>query len=915
MLSRRGPLFTPSGDCKVKKKSGIMVRISRVLFPEIAMESASSSAAPASRRISSRLVDMKCDCLVNLDQPATNSKTNKRKKVRSKSKRRQSIAKESDPNLHSNDKENEQVMPRQTRLSSEGIDNSRRRSVGSSILTNLSSIQNTKTKAVRRRRAVKSKKKDEAVGTTSTDKEHVNTTKTQQRYAQRNRRQSTSSVLENLSTLTVKENRVSFISPHTPIHESMKSFKASPVPWNSSKKISSPHVFEEDALTPSVAPKGAKRIDDKATPDFISGVNHTNKSDSQSVAVDNIIKTNSTTPVIVRDENRVIMDKCMQTPVQVQNQVMSPANSMNRSCNMSLDSIVASPDDGDVRISSLNSRLMDVEVDEKVDRGKVETTRDANQDNQAFDSENVGVEPKTMEVGADMPTVVSKSVNNTKETEGQKSETTFDVSEEKSSSNVESSKAKKVSEATLANTCSSSPLQNLRRSARASKKVERLVVSFRRKSKTKSSEEAKETNDVDDNRKESEETPSLSTNKEKKSFLKKAKSPVAPVDKKSSNEVVEREKVETQPSEARKSSRTSIPTERLTVRSFRVKAKKKKATTKKEREDGQDLIGARVAKFFCRKLYTGEVISFNGKYWKVRYEDEDEEDLSRHEVEAAISLLETKGKKKVKKSTSLNNKKGNDGTSLDEVSQKTEKSEPPNVLNTCREHDHDLLSNGKMDNTQSEPRKWTDDMIKSLKVAHSKADPTSISFWQDISRMVGERSAEECRDKWFDFSGSPSRKTKKTGKNSSKAKVSNRVEEKDEDDLFSSTPMKLSNPGLLKLPSSKQKIDAKASTFNKVVDLFSSPLLNRRKKPEKNCDSSEKKLFFRPQYKSYLNDIRIGRVGGISKITRVNKNDKQRHIRASVDDGDYEADASLSPGGTLRVKANFDDSDSEMSEC
>ena len=912
MLSRRGPLFTPSGDCKPKKKSGIMVRISRVLFPEIAMESASSSAAPASRRISSRLVDMKCDCLVNLDQPAASSKTNKRKKVRSKSKRRQSIAKESDPNLHSNDKENEQVKPRQTRLSSRGIDNSRRRSVGSSILTNLSSIQNTKTKAVRRRRAVKSKKKDEAVGTTSTDKEHVNTTKTQQRYTQRNRRQSTSSVLENLSTLTAKENRVSFISPHTPIHESTTSFKASPVPWNSSKKISSPHVFEEDALTPSVAPKGAKRLDDKATPDFISGVNHTNKSDSQSVAVDNIIKTNSTTPVIVRDENRVIMDKCMQTPVQVRNQVMSPANSMNRSCNMSLDSIVASPDDCDVRISSLNSRLMDVEVDEKVDRGKVETTRDANQDNQAFDSENVGVEPKSKEVGADKPTVVTKSVNNTKETEGQKSETTIDVSEEKPLSDAESSKAKKDSEATVANTCSSSPLQKLRRSARASKKVERLVVSFRRKSKTKSSEEAKETNAVDDNRKESKETPSLSTNNGKKSFLKKAKTPA---EKKSSNEVVEREKVETQPSEARKSSRASIPTERLTVRSFRVKAKKKKATTKKEREDGQDLIGARVAKFFCKKLYTGEVISFNGKYWKVRYEDEDEEDLSRHEVEAAISLFETKGKKKVKKSTSLNNKKGNDGPSLDEVSQKTEKSEPSKVLkNNCRDQGLDVLSNSKVDNTQSEPRKWTDDMVKSLKVAHSKADPTSISFWQDISRMVGERSAEECRDKWFDFSGSPSRKTKKTGKHSSKAKVSNRMEEKDEDDLFSSTPMKLSNAAKLQLPSSHQKIDAKASAFNKVVDLFSSPLLNRRKKPEKNCDSSEKKLFFRPQYKSYLNDIRIGRVGGISKITRVKKNDKQRHIRASVDDGDYEADASLSPGGTLRVKANFDDSDSEMSE-
>lgn len=42
-----------------------------------------------------------------------------------------------------------------------------------------------------------------------------------------------------------------------------------------------------------------------------------------------------------------------------------------------------------------------------------------------------------------------------------------------------------------------------------------------------------------------------------------------------------------------------------------------------------DLIGTKVAKYFGNKLYEGKVIAYNGEYWRVRYEDEDEEDYDR----------------------------------------------------------------------------------------------------------------------------------------------------------------------------------------------------------------------------------------------------------------------------------------------
>ena len=54
-----------------------------------------------------------------------------------------------------------------------------------------------------------------------------------------------------------------------------------------------------------------------------------------------------------------------------------------------------------------------------------------------------------------------------------------------------------------------------------------------------------------------------------------------------------------------------------------------------------DFIGVKVAKYFDGKLYQGEVIEYDEEYeyWKVKYDDGDEEEYERHELEELIQLF------------------------------------------------------------------------------------------------------------------------------------------------------------------------------------------------------------------------------------------------------------------------------------
>ena len=59
----------------------------------------------------------------------------------------------------------------------------------------------------------------------------------------------------------------------------------------------------------------------------------------------------------------------------------------------------------------------------------------------------------------------------------------------------------------------------------------------------------------------------------------------------------------------------------------------------KKHHQSLDFIGVKVAKYFDGQLYKGEVISKNGRYWHVVYEDDDEEDYNRKELEELIQIF------------------------------------------------------------------------------------------------------------------------------------------------------------------------------------------------------------------------------------------------------------------------------------
>ena len=194
---------------------------------------------------------------------------------------------------------------------------------------------------------------------------------------------------------------------------------------------------------------------------------------------------------------------------------------------------------------------------------------------------------------------------------------------------------------------------------------------------------------------------------------------------------------------------------------------------------------------------------------------------------------------------------------------------------------------------------WTKDLLDLLRQSHWNAEPMCLRFWQDIADAVGSKSAQECRDKWFSLAESPvaHRQKKMFDENSSNEDSS----DFDEDDIFNSTPARMSRPGGLTSPN--QKGSTRAKPLKRLSDLFSSPLLNRRKKMQ-SPSQNKSPLFFRPNYKTYLKEVRNG-INEKVKFSKIKfstkKKNKQLSFSASIEEGDLHLRGALSPGGTLFI--------------
>jgi hypothetical protein len=50
--------------------------------------------------------------------------------------------------------------------------------------------------------------------------------------------------------------------------------------------------------------------------------------------------------------------------------------------------------------------------------------------------------------------------------------------------------------------------------------------------------------------------------------------------------------------------------------------------------------GKRIAKYFERKVYFGTIVKYQEPYWRVRYDDGDQEDYNSTEIKEHAKLLE-----------------------------------------------------------------------------------------------------------------------------------------------------------------------------------------------------------------------------------------------------------------------------------
>ena len=95
---------------------------------------------------------------------------------------------------------------------------------------------------------------------------------------------------------------------------------------------------------------------------------------------------------------------------------------------------------------------------------------------------------------------------------------------------------------------------------------------------------------------------------------------------------------------------------------------------------------------------------------------------------------------------------------------------------------------------------WSNDEIAALRSAIKEMNPTSATYWEDVSSAVGTKSACVCRQKWFSLVATP-RVKRATSKKEIKSKLnainckltcddSSDDESDNEDDLFDATPFR-----------------------------------------------------------------------------------------------------------------------------
>ena len=209
---------------------------------------------------------------------------------------------------------------------------------------------------------------------------------------------------------------------------------------------------------------------------------------------------------------------------------------------------------------------------------------------------------------------------------------------------------------------------------------------------------------------------------------------------------------------------------------------------------------------------------------------------------------------------------------------------------------------------------WTQADLKALHRAHRIVDPTSFSFWEDVSEIIADRSAEECRHKWFSLAKTPEPKKQKQKKQGKRDIDTTDVVRSFDDDIFNSTPMRSAF-------AIGESIDISDTAFEELgeisnINVGSAIKINKIDHND-GCLPSNHDLTSCPHgYKTYLQKMGRSMRQKDTKKTQTYRDMNQpsfkigKKLAERVDEGDVQVKGRLSPGGTLRVDT-FGDTDTE----
>ena len=856
-----------------------MTRISRVLFPE--------NDSPQKSRIQNTTYDS----LANLSH-APSSPTTMGNNIKTSEKSTDHRSKRMLNNCgvdigESRSRGQSKDARRDRRRNLNEARSSRRVTMEGSVLSTLASLENTKQEtkmkktgrrsASRRgRRSSKGKKNVSAKSETGL---------ADNRVASRCSRYSTS-VFECLPTQDEPELSSSVISPHL-LHKSVQIKQASPAiaspPTDITRivHLASPCVYDGDddcILSPSVAPKALKRIDLKDTP-LIVNTNEVTESREGFICREheynagNIFQSPSIAP---RETKRAI------------NQLTPALNEADDADNFGIPSpskMEKIPDGAPTSGLRSNKSVGGMRSKSELPPTFVEALVESKQPNKEIGAKPIGdnrLSSNEMQMHADREgDIESRRFTSVTVQNCSKSlldRDVSDISEKRNELTSEQSNEERMeklciglekeysADAGLVHSserafvqASKSISPRPRRSIRYSRPVDRLVATFKRKRKRKKEKITESPTQIPGKEENRPEELDASCNEKNISLAPNPALELSPV-----------KQCEAKP---RRSARNSLPTQRFTILSFRKKNKKAKSPIVNEDE--------RVHfKGHCKE---------NDEVEKIKPDD--------------IVDGYRKGKKSLHES-----KAANESESEDDIFNSTPTASRHPTKLSIRANTHvSVVDKLKPSNcVKTKPKKntgstkWTKALLDSLQKSHSTADPISLRFWQDVAVMVDGKSAQECRDKWFSLTVSPTVHRRKK----ILQEESSYDGDDDEDDIFNSTPGKLVRAGKVNTSLTQgQKGSYRAKSFKRLSDLFSSPLLNRRKKvqsPSQNKSPS----FFRPNYKTYVKEVRNGLDDKFkvskSKITSITSNHKQ--LTASIEEGDLHLGGALSPGGTLYIK-------------